>query len=63
MRIGVPREVVPGERRVALVPEIAQKLVKQGNEVIVERGAGAEAAFVDSAYEQAVAPVRELFAP
>ena len=53
MRIGVPRETVPGERRVALVPETVQKLVKGGNEVIVERGAGTEAAFVDSAYEQA----------
>jgi NAD(P) transhydrogenase subunit alpha len=57
MRIGVPREVVPGERRVALVPETVQKLTKQGNEVVVERGAGVEAAFVDSAYEQAGATI------
>ncbi len=53
MRIGVPKETVPGERRVALVPETVQRLVKSGNEVAVERGAGVEAAFVDSAYEQA----------
>jgi len=53
MKIGVPRETVPGERRVALVPETAAKLTKGGNEVVVERGAGTEAAFVDSAYEQA----------
>src|SRR3972149_7040298 len=57
MRIGVPREVVPGERRVALVPETVQKLTKAGNEVVVERGAGVEAAFVDSAYEQAGARI------
>src|SRR6266508_1799093 len=57
MRIGVPRETVPGERRVALVPETVQRLVKQGNEVLVERGAGTEAAFVDSAYEQAGARI------
>ena len=57
MRIGVPRETVPGERRVALVPETVQKLVKAGNEVVVERGAGTEAAFVDSAYEQAGARI------
>ena len=57
MRIGVPREVVPGERRVALVPETVQKLVQQGNEVVVERGAGVEAAFVDAAYEQAGARI------
>ncbi len=57
MRIGVPRETVPGERRVALVPETAARLVKQGNEVVVERGAGTEAAFVDGAYEQAGARI------
>ncbi len=57
MRIGVPRETVPGERRVALVPETVQRLVKGGNEVVVERGAGVEAAFVDSAYEQAGARI------
>jgi NAD(P) transhydrogenase subunit alpha len=57
MRIGVPRETVPGERRVALVPETVQKLTKAGNEVVVERGAGTEAAFVDSAYEQAGARI------
>jgi NAD(P) transhydrogenase subunit alpha len=57
MKIGVPREVVPGERRVALVPETVGRLVKAGNEVVVERGAGTEAAFVDSAYEQAGATI------
>ena len=59
MRIGVPRETVPGERRVALVPETVGRLVKGGNEVVVERGAGVEAAFVDSAYEQAGARIVE----
>ncbi|MCA1830502.1 MAG: NAD(P) transhydrogenase subunit alpha [Actinobacteria bacterium] len=57
MKIGVPKETMPGERRVALVPETAQRLIKQGNEVVVERGAGTEAAFVDGAYEQAGARV------
>ena len=59
MRIGVPRETVPGERRVALVPETAGRLVKAGNEVVVERGAGVEAAFIDSAYENAGARIVE----
>jgi NAD(P) transhydrogenase subunit alpha len=59
MRIGVPRETVPGERRVALVPETVQRLVTGGNEVVVERGAGTEAAFVDSAYEQAGARIAD----
>lgn len=57
MRIGVPRETVPGERRVALVPETVQKLIKGGNEVIVERGAGTEAAFPDASYESAGATI------
>ncbi len=48
---------MPGERRVALVPETAQRLVKQANEVVVQRGAGTEAAFLDSAYEQAGARI------
>ena len=59
MKIGVPKETLPGERRVALVPETVQKLTKQGNEVVVERGAGTEAAFVDGAYEQAGARIVE----
>ena len=57
MRIGVPRETVPGERRVALVPETVGRLAKQSNEVVIERGAGVEASFPDSAYEQAGARI------
>jgi NAD(P) transhydrogenase subunit alpha len=53
MRIGVPRETAAGERRVAVVPELAGKLVPAGFEVLVERGAGAAASFPDAAYEQA----------
>jgi proton-translocating NAD(P)+ transhydrogenase subunit alpha len=53
MRIGVPREAVDGERRVALVPESVARLVKSGVEVAVERGAGVPANFPDALYEQA----------
>lgn len=53
MRIGVPKETAPGERRVALVPEAVKRLVDKGHEVLVERGAGAEASFPDEAYEEA----------
>src|SRR3954447_11135427 len=49
MRIGVPKETAPGEQRVALVPEIVQKLTAGGHELLVERGAGVNASFVDSA--------------
>jgi proton-translocating NAD(P)+ transhydrogenase subunit alpha len=53
MRIGVPRETAAGERRVALVPEIAGKLVPAGFEVLVQRSAGEAASFPDAAYEEA----------
>lgn len=53
MRIGVPREVTDGERRVALTPESVGRLVKSGVEVAVERGAGAQANFPDDQYEKA----------
>ena len=57
MKVGVPRETTPGERRVALVPESVKRLAEGGFEVVVERDAGAEAAFADSAYEEAGASI------
>src|SRR5579883_2630724 len=57
MQIGVPKEVVPGERRVALAPESAARLVSAGHQVLVESGAGAEATFDDGGYTQAGAQV------
>ena len=53
MRVAVPRETAPGERRVALVPETVSKLGAAGFEIAVERGAGAAAGFADEAYETA----------
>ena len=53
MIVGVPKETIPGERRVALVPDVAGKLATGGFEVVVERGAGAGAAFTDDAYAAA----------
>jgi NAD(P) transhydrogenase subunit alpha len=53
MRIGVPREVVAGERRVATTPEVAQQLQKLGYNVAVETGAGLPANYSDEAYEAA----------
>ena len=51
MRLGVPRESVAGERRVALVPETLARLA-EGIDVVVEPGAGEQAAFADTAYEE-----------
>jgi NAD(P) transhydrogenase subunit alpha len=53
MRVAVPRETAPGERRVALVPETVSKLRAAGFEIKVERGAGAAAGFPDDAYAEA----------
>ena len=57
MRIGVPRERAPGERRVALVPESVAKLVKAGFSVAIGQGAGAAATLPDDVYEKAGAQV------
>ena len=55
VKIGVLSETVPGERRVALVPDVVAKL--SGFEVVVEPGAGSEAGFIDDAYREAGAAV------
>jgi H+-translocating NAD(P) transhydrogenase subunit alpha len=57
MKIVVPKEASGNERRVALVPESAGRLVKAGCAVAVESGAGAAASFSDVAYEAAGAEV------
>jgi len=54
MIVGVARETVPGERRVALVPASVQPLIKVGLEVMVEQGAGDEAGFLTSDYTDEV---------
>ena len=59
MLIVVPRETTPGERRVALVPDVAGRLVKQGCTVRVEAGAGEPAGFGDDAYRGASAQVSD----
>src|SRR5919204_4533727 len=57
MKVGVPKETAPGERRVALVPELVARLVPAGFEVLVQAGAGEPASYLDSAYEEAGASV------
>ena len=54
LSVGVPRETYPNERRVALTPQNVALLLKKGfSKVLVERGAGAEAEFLDDAYAAA----------
>jgi NAD(P) transhydrogenase subunit alpha len=66
MKIGVPSEQFPGERRVALVPASIAPLKKAGFDVLIERGAGERAGFPDAAYvekgAQIVAGPSEVFA-
>src|SRR5437762_6396017 len=57
MRIGVPKETAPGERRVALVPEVISKLTSKGLDVVVQAGAGAGALLPDRAFREAGAQV------
>ena len=57
LTIGVPREVFPGEKRVATVPDVAEKLIKLGFAVAVESGAGDGANFADDTYRAAGATV------
>ncbi len=57
--IGVPKETIEGERRVATVPEVVEKLIKLGFKVAVESGAGDAANFSDDTYRAAGAEVVE----
>src|SRR5690606_35290320 len=57
MRIGVPRETKPGERRVAATPTTVARLIKLGYAVAVERDAGSLASFSDEAFTAAGAEV------
>jgi NAD(P) transhydrogenase subunit alpha len=59
LTLGVPKETAPLERRVALVPEVVQRLVQGGIPVVVERGAGAGAYLPDALYESAGAQLVE----
>ena len=53
MRIAIPREIAPGERRVALTPDMAARLIKGGHSVAVQSGAGEGAGFPDGDYATA----------
>jgi H+-translocating NAD(P) transhydrogenase subunit alpha len=53
MRLGVPKETVEGERRVALVPDVVRKLTAKGLTVVVEPGAGEAALIPDRLYTDA----------
>jgi len=66
MRIGVPKEIMAGEARVAMTPESALQLQKLGHTCFIEKGAGEQARFSDDAYAEAgvtvVKSAKELYA-
>ncbi|MDP1996628.1 MAG: NAD(P)(+) transhydrogenase (Re/Si-specific) subunit alpha, partial [Gallionella sp.] len=57
--IGIPRETASGEKRVATVPEVVEKLIKLGFKVAVESGAGDAANFSDDVYRASGAEIIE----
>jgi len=59
MRISVPKEIKPGEKRVALVPDIISKLTKLGHEVFIESGAGVAAEYSDEQFLAAGAQIKQ----
>ncbi|GJL80570.1 MAG: NAD(P) transhydrogenase subunit alpha [marine bacterium B5-7] len=59
MKLGIPKETVAGENRVATTPDVIPQLKKLGYEVIVERGAGSNASLDDEAYRRAGAVIAE----
>ncbi len=62
MTVGVPKETAVAERRVALVPEVAGRLVKASHTIVVEAGAGVAAGFPDDAFTAAGATIGDAWA-
>ena len=57
LTVGVPREIMEGERRVAVTPSTAEKMIDSGARVLVEAGAGERAFFSDEEYQDAGAEI------
>jgi NAD(P) transhydrogenase subunit alpha len=59
MKVGIPAETLPNENRVAATPKTVQRLIKQGFEVLIEKGAGQRALFSDQDFSTAGATIVE----
>jgi len=57
LKIGIPKEIMEGERRVAATPETVAKMIGEGAEVLVERGAGKGSSYSDQDYQKAGATI------
>ena len=62
MQIGTPNQISALERRVAITPDVASRLAKQGFSVVVESGAGVAAGFPDHLFEEAGATISDAAA-
>ncbi len=66
MIIGIPKEIMHGEKRVAAIPETVKKMIDSGAKVLFEKGAGVGSHYPDQAYKEAgaeiIANVEEIFA-
>ena len=60
MIIAVPKEILPGENRVACVPDVASKLIKAGFQIHIEKDAGLNAGYTNEMYEKAGAKIVNL---
>jgi NAD(P) transhydrogenase subunit alpha len=61
MKVGIPKEISPGETRVAMVPSSVAQLIKKKHKVLIESGAGLKSMFSDEQYEKAGAVVINRF--
>lgn len=59
MLIGVPKELHPDEKRVPLVPSDVKKLIRLGNEILIEKNAGEKSGFSDDEYKESGATIKE----
>ncbi|MEM7588624.1 MAG: Re/Si-specific NAD(P)(+) transhydrogenase subunit alpha [Myxococcota bacterium] len=57
MRVGIPQELTPGEKRVALHPQVVQPLIRLGFQVVVQAGAGRQAGLDDESFAKAGAQI------
>ncbi len=57
MKVGCPREILDGEKRVAMTPDSVRQIRKLGYDCVIESGAGVAAGFADTAYDEAGAEV------
>jgi len=59
LKIGIPKEIMEGERRVAATPETVAKMIGEGAAVLVERGAGKGSSYSDQDYQKAGAAIQD----